>query len=467
MSRLEVDVILDEDEVGPSCLHGPALLFSRMTADGEKIYYACSAHRERKGCSFYKLKSEWDKNNINYTVPKLQDSQPLTHANQFCRTCNMLLSDVTNKEHKKHDVLENLSQKMLLQPSKLLTPLDNAKSEAQYLFTEETVSIIVNNLVKCGVKKVLCVGAPRIHEYILSSGEKIESLMLDIDARYRQFYSETMFLHYNMFNHYFFHENHKDIYLHFLKNGRFALITDPPFGGRVEVLSSTLNKIRRDWYKINGFEDTRMDCGTMKNRCNEPQQEDFLILWMFPYFMEQHILRYNPDLVMMDMKVDYDNHSLFKTGNKGRKHGSPVRVFTNIPGNQFVLPTPDYNLCTKCNRYVCRTNKHCNDCNNCTSKDGRPYKHCFKCKRCVKCSYVHCIKCNRCHLQERDCQNDNTTTCHLCHMSGHKRRDCHMITQKNHDVIKTDASTEKSRVKVLRKKAKIKRLKKAKMKIKK
>ena len=39
-------------------------------------------------------------------------------------------------------------------------------------------------------------------------------------------------------------------------------------------------------------------------------------------------------------QVDYDNHVLF-TGNKGRKQGSPVRIFTNLLPADIVIPTDE------------------------------------------------------------------------------------------------------------------------------
>merc|ERR1712168_132938 len=118
---------------------------------------------------------------------------------------------------------------------------------------------------------------------------------------------------------------------------------------------------------------------------------------MFPYFMGPHITKYCPQLHMLDMRVDYDNHALFRNGPKARKHGSPVRIFTNIPACDFILSEPDYRFCDPCKSYVSVTNKHCEICNRCTSKDGRPYVHCNLCSRCVKSSYSHCDKCNMCH----------------------------------------------------------------------
>jgi hypothetical protein len=39
------------------------------------------------------------------------------------------------------------------------------------------------------------------------------------------------------------------------------------------------------------------------------------VLWIFPYFMEPQVLASCPDFTMLDYKVDYDNHSLFASGN--------------------------------------------------------------------------------------------------------------------------------------------------------
>lgn len=82
---------------------------------------------------------------------------------------------------------------------------------------------------------------------------------------------------------------------------------DPPFGGRVEPLADTVNAIMKV-YK-NG---------------------KLPVFWVFPYFMEQHLFNNFPDFTMLDYKVDYDNHPLFKKDEKGRKFGSPVRIFTNV-----------------------------------------------------------------------------------------------------------------------------------------
>lgn len=85
---------------------------------------------------------------------------------------------------------------------------------------------------------------------------------------------------------------------------------DPPFGGRVEPLAQTINTISTTYKKLNKF------------------QEELAIFLIFPYFMEPQILNSLPNFFMLDYKVDYDNHPLFK--GDAKKLGSIVRIFTNI-----------------------------------------------------------------------------------------------------------------------------------------
>ncbi|RWS29806.1 zinc finger CCHC domain containing 4-like isoform CRA_b [Leptotrombidium deliense] len=102
----------------------------------------------------------------------------------------------------------------------------------------------------------------------------------------------------------------------------------------------------------------------------------------------------------MDYKVNYENHCKFSANHsRKRKEGSPVRIFTNIPPNLFVLEESEgYKYCSICERYVASENKHCIHCNRCTSKDGRESIHCFECNRCVKNTWKHCNRCKKCSL---------------------------------------------------------------------
>lgn len=91
-----------------------------------------------------------------------------------------------------------------------------------------------------------------------------------------------------------------------------VLVTDPPFGGRTEPLVETFNTIRKRYKKLSN------------------NLHDLPVFWIFPYFMEPQIINSLPEFHMSDYKVQYDNHPLFHNEPKGRKQGSPVRIFTNV-----------------------------------------------------------------------------------------------------------------------------------------
>lgn len=103
--------------------------------------------------------------------------------------------------------------------------------------------------------------------------------------------------------------------------------------------------------------------------------------------MEPQVLRELPDFAMMDYKVNYLNHKQFQeginvaafevinflsnrvVGEKGRKQGSPVRVFTNVALESLPLPKEEgYTFCKYCKKWKSRENSHCFECGSCTSK---------------------------------------------------------------------------------------------------
>ena len=202
-----------------------------------------------------------------------------------------------------------------------------------------------------------------------------------------QFYSDKAYLKYNMFNNHFFHGN--KTYLNFIKNANKTLILiDPPYGGLVKLIANTVKNLTQD--------------------CLNNGKQASIIL-VYPYFMENWIQKWSPDLKMTDFKVTYCNQMNFsdKTSNKG----SSARLFTNIKEiNQVEIPRmdelKDYYYCELCEKYTFLQNKHCFKCSKCTSRDGGLYKHCETCKKCVKNSYLHCKSCNVCHLKDNCWKKD-------------------------------------------------------------
>ncbi|XP_011604778.2 rRNA N(6)-adenosine-methyltransferase ZCCHC4 [Takifugu rubripes] len=433
-----IDVILTDDvEKGPHCVHGPTLLFEKVCR-GEKgrRFYACSACRDRKDCNFF----QWEDEKVSEARRLAREAEnrskrpSFSHLEyctrfrtfvslsleekRFCQDCELLLLPGEHEDHSSH-ASRTVTTAELRRPSMLLRPLDNKKSNAQFLFTDRSSHFLLETLAALGYRKLLCVGTPRLQELIKlrnleHPSDPIRSLLLDMDFRYAQFYSQEEFSHYNMFNHHFFDGQAPRALLQtFLTEsggGKAVMVADPPFGGLVKPLANSFSLISRMWRKAqnsdNGIPDMPM-------------------IWIFPYFFEPRILECLPCLTMLDYQVDYDNHPLYKHGKTGRKR-SPVRIFTNISPTDFVLPEEEgYRFCSVCQRFVWLLNKHCDQCNICPSKDGREWKHCSACRKCVKPSWRHCRACGRCALPDHPCgAAEGRRGCFSCGSLEHKHRAC-------------------------------------------
>ncbi|XP_054457207.1 rRNA N6-adenosine-methyltransferase ZCCHC4 [Anoplopoma fimbria] len=435
-----IEVILPE-KVGtaaPCCPHGPTLLFEKVSKGGEKgrRFYACSACRDRKDCNFF----QWEEEKVSEArllarEEENQSKRPLftqqencsrfrkfaslpLDEKKFCQDCQILLLPGEHEAHSSHRSTA-VSAAQLRRPSVLLRPLDNKKSNAQYLFTDRSSHFLLDTLAGLGYRKVLCVGTPRLQELIKlrnleQKHEPMKSLLLDIDFRYAQFYSQDEFCHYNMFNHHFFDGEASGAVLQaFLSEcdgQKVVMVADPPFGGLVKPLANSFSLISQTWKKL------------QSSACSNT---DMPMMWIFPYFFEPRILECLPSCTMLDYQVDYDNHPLYKHGKTGRKQ-SPVRVFTNIPARDIVLPKDEgYRFCLVCQRFVVSLNKHCAKCNVCPSKDGREWKHCSTCDKCVKPSWRHCQRCGRCALPDHPCgHGEGQEGCFNCSSLEHKRKAC-------------------------------------------
>ncbi|AWP00587.1 putative zinc finger CCHC domain-containing protein 4 [Scophthalmus maximus] len=434
-----IEVILPDDgRAAPCCPHGPTLLFEKVGKGGERDrrFYACSACRDRKDCSFF----QWEDDKVSEARllareaenrlkrPQFSQQQYCTRfrkfaslpadEKKFCQDCQLLPLPGERDAHSSHRCTA-VTVAQLGRPSVLLRPLDNKKSNAQYLFADRSTNFLLDTLAGLGYRKVLCVGTPRLQELIKlrnleQKHEPMKSLLLDIDFRYAQFYSQDEFCHYNMFNHHFFGGEASSVVLQaFLRESdgeKAVMVADPPFGGLVKPLANSFSLISQTWRKL---------------QSSDSSDADMPMMWIFPYFFEPRIRECLPSFTMLDYQVDYDNHPLYKHGKTGRKQ-SPVRLFTNICPKDVVLPKEEsYRFCSVCQRFVCSLNKHCAKCNVCPSKDGREWKHCSACEKCVKPSWKHCQSCGHCALPEHPCgQGQGEEGCFRCGSLQHKRKAC-------------------------------------------
>lgn len=152
-------------------------------------------------------------------------------------------------------------------------------------------------------------------------------------------------------------------------------------------------------------------------------------MWVFPYFMETYVHQVMPEMRMLAYRVNYTNHRTYHAlaDKGGRKQGSPIRIFTNIPLDQIPLPRDEgYAKCTPCQRWTTTDAKHCVQCADCPSKNGAAYVHCAKCALCVKPNYKHCDRCARCtQASGHDCGDYGThVMCWICRRRGHNEQGC-------------------------------------------
>ncbi|CAB3376803.1 Hypothetical predicted protein [Cloeon dipterum] len=421
MKSAESHKVLSSDHLDncPRCPHGPMLLFEKTAGCKTSRFFACAAFRSRKECQFFvsvttdqvvetgKIEKLADRCKSLVTVSfweKYQKTIMLKERkeNVFCHSCTSFICDKSeiNCEHKGHKIETQVKTENMRRPTKLLKSMKETTKEAQFFFSEQTSNFITSTLDRLGVKSVISIGTPSLIERL-----KINYYLLDFDWRYGVFYGDN-FSWYNMFNHHFMEtmddpdgSRSKTRFKNFINSlpteETVAILLDPPFGGRVEPIASTLKKL------VTEIRET----GCLG---------DVLFFWVFPYFMEAYISNALPGTAMLDYRIDYSDHKMFNSDSRrGRKTGSPVRIFTNAPLNLIVHPEDEgYNFCSKCSRFVHKDNVHCNLCGICPSKAGGTYKHCSTCQRCVKPRWIHCGSCSKCVAQPHECNNKKRKLLH-------------------------------------------------------
>lgn len=397
MSRFKASFDVIPCEKKPSCEHGPTVLFQRKS-DGKK-YFACSASRDRKGCQFYMELDKFNKKPDTKLPPpkvicdnnRLRKVLTLSSFKRiFCIQCAKLLLPEELDAHKDHPLRKGVPNAWMRHPlSVLLTSKTVNKHEAQFRFNRETLDFLVKTLEDKKLNRAICLGTPSIHEalqYKRLKGSNVDSILLDFDSRLAQFNISSRFVWFNMFNQFFFEGElgvkKLDKFIKKSKGKEMVIIVDPPFGGLIQLMAESMKFIER---KISKIIDSKLT-----------------IILIMPYFFKPIINQSLPSLSLSDYKVSYLNHSRYS------KHSTPVRIFTNIPLKDFVLPSTEYKFCSSCQRYVLMDVGHCKLCNNCVSFHGKAGLHCNLCKRCVGSTWVHCHSCQRCY--PADHSHDSNTT---------------------------------------------------------
>lgn len=420
-----VDVIVRNLELNPKCQHGPTILFSLKNG---KKYFSCAGVRSHD--CFYLDFENFEEDKVQQYSSRLIDdavdkatelglsysevkSLP-SNDRIYCHTCEVFIK--SDKSHESHSIIKGIDDNILQEPSLFLSQLNNDKINAQYFFDDNTLDFICSMLKGLKISKIICIGAPRLHDYVRKRKLDLHSILLDIDDRFKAFNTSKDFIKYNMFNNHFFDgiDDEEKLKI-FLKDdnsdrSQHCIFTDPPFAARTELLAFTIQMFKNLFNRINAH------------------FKVLPVFWVFPYFNESHIRKVMPEMEMLDFKISYMNHQAYHEGFKGRKAGSPVRIFTNVQARLIKYPAgfTNYRFCSPCHRFVSISNIHCAVCKTCPSKNGSTYRHCADCIICVKPNYKHCSTCMRCvsELNHVCVTYQKFQECWLCTQRGHVEKNC-------------------------------------------
>ena len=225
----------------------------------------------------------------------------------FCRTCSRVKRDSCENHHS----IQTLSKDSLKCPVSILSQKSEDKKEAQYFFSEATRKFFLSTIQKLNFTDVLCIGCPSIFEKI-EEVNSIRSLLVDIDARFGNFYNNKKFLWCNYFNGHFFNgEADRETFRNFLiESEKILLLIDPPFGAKTELISHSLDRTL-----------DLLDMFNIKAKAS--------VMWIYPYFMERQVVastRARGNMRMSDYRVTYRDHKQYgEAGVAGLRLGSPIR----------------------------------------------------------------------------------------------------------------------------------------------
>lgn len=112
--------------------------------------------------------------------------------------------------------------------NKIIEAVTEERTQGQYLLSVRSLKFIHEKIFKkLKYDTVLCIGMPRLHEYLLALA--VNSILVDIDDRFEVFHPSSFFK-YNMFNSHFFGGKPD-----FSKSSKILVVTDPPYGGNCDA----------------------------------------------------------------------------------------------------------------------------------------------------------------------------------------------------------------------------------------
>lgn len=166
-----------------------------------------------------------------------------------------------------------------------------------------------------------------------------------------QFWSSRFFAQYNMLvNHFYSSLGNKHFQTFLGATKKLLIVVDPPFGALCELVGKSLKSLYSEFRNSKQVE-------------NDETKRECYSFWISPYFLESKIVQ-TYDMKMTDYQVctvlypcyvdsfvslrfffvlsqvEYENHPLYKRIDK--KRGSPIRIFTDFPMKDIVMPCEKY-----------------------------------------------------------------------------------------------------------------------------
>lgn len=157
----QLNVIVKDLSDHPHCEHGPTLLFSRQSigSDQEERFFACSAFRDRRECSFNQSEqSEANGSNAKHAQPihctfTIDNVKQLQSPERsYCHTCSLFVAPHQSAEHLGHKIQQGITDAQLDRPTTFLKPLSNDKREAQYFFDEASLECFAKIFRRLNIK---------------------------------------------------------------------------------------------------------------------------------------------------------------------------------------------------------------------------------------------------------------------------------------------------------------------------
>ncbi|CAL8098980.1 unnamed protein product [Calicophoron daubneyi] len=281
----------------PRCPHGPMLALLNTQSPSDR--FACSAFRNKADCG--KDARLQNGSRLHWSVNELLKAAPGDRG--YCIECDCLYRCSITSRHVAHKTQIGLTDDLLRMPSFLLKPMANSSGHA-YFFSLESLNHLYSIFCQVGAQFVLCIGSPRMHEFIqlqrTHRSQPMDSHLLDMDFRLKSFYGEK-FSRYNMVNGFLFTPTDDSCFQSFCTRAKelskCVLFCDPPFASPLCLILKQMDSLR------SLLSDRNCDKVMNKKPSAGSGRNLTPIFFVLPYFFEHKLQKMAPFFALLDYKI--------------------------------------------------------------------------------------------------------------------------------------------------------------------